>query len=184
MSQGPTQTSACHPSQRTDFSLLRLISRQVSQLLLSMSESSTVQTPPLVSPGPTPNLSLSRYSQCSSPGRLSESSLSKHLTCVSRTYSQPQPVEILLSIPKHVISGNQLTSHLQPMTSQSTCQKVKQKHTSSESRILKLFDALDFTSAMYQPSDHFRTLVQAQHRSRENLGAQYKRSQLHLRWRP
>ena len=37
------------------------------------------------------------------------------------------------------------------------------KHTSSESRILKLFDALDFTSAMYQPSDHFRTLVQAQH---------------------
>ena len=58
------------------------------------------------------------------------------------------------------------------------------KHTSPESRILKLFDALDFTSAMYQPSDHFRTLVQAQHRSRENLGAQYKRSQLHLRWRP
>ena len=49
----------------------------------------------LVSPGLTPNLSLSRYSQCSSPGRLSESSLSKHLTCVSRTYSQPQPVEIL-----------------------------------------------------------------------------------------
>ena len=41
--------------------------------------------------------------------------------------------------------------------------KVKQKHTSSESRILKFFDALDFTSAMYQPSDHFRTLVQAQH---------------------
>ena len=37
---------------------------------------------------------------------------------------------------------------------------------------------------MYQPSDHFRTLVQAQHRSRENLGAQYKRSQLHLRWCP
>ena len=58
------------------------------------------------------------------------------------------------------------------------------RQTSSESRILKLFDALDFTSAMYQPSDHFRTLVQAQHRSRENLGAQYKRSQLHLRWRP
>ena len=48
----------------------------------------------LVSPGLAPNLSLSRYSQCSSPGKLSESSLSKHLTCVSRTYSQPQPVEI------------------------------------------------------------------------------------------
>ena len=143
--------------------------------------------------------------------------MSKHLTCVSRTYSQPQPVAILSmfisrqvvgaftvqtphlclqdllptsacrdtpSISKHVISGNHLTSHLQPMTSQSTCLKVKQKHTSSQLRILKLFDALDFTSAMYQPSDHFRTLVQAQHRSRENPGAQYKRPQLHLRWRP
>ena len=62
--------------------------------------------------------------------------------------------------------------------------KSETKHTSSESRILKLFDALDFTSAMYQPSDHFGTLVQAQHRSRENPGAQYKRSQLHLRWCP
>ena len=92
-------------------------------------------------------------------GQLSESLLSKHSTCVSRTYSQPQPIEIfsmlisrqvvgvftvqtphlclqdllptsacrdILSIPKHVISGNQLTSHLQPMTSQPTCQKVKQ----------------------------------------------------------
>ena len=54
----------------------------------------------LVSPGPTPNLSLSRYSQCSSPGKLSEFSLSKHLTCVSRTYSQPQPVEIFSIISK------------------------------------------------------------------------------------
>ena len=54
----------------------------------------------LVSPGLTPNLSLSRYSQCSSPGKLSEFSLSKHLTCVSRTHSQPQPVEILTSISK------------------------------------------------------------------------------------
>ena len=128
--------------------------------------------------------------------------MSKHSTCVSRTYSQPQPIEIFSmlisrqvvgvftvqtphlclqdllptsacrdtpSIPKHVISGNHLTSHLQPMTSQSTCPKVKQKHVSSESRILKLFDALDFTSAMYQPSDHFRTLVQAQHVSLQKI---------------
>ena len=88
----------------------------------------------LVSPGLTPNLSLSRYSQCSSPGRLSEPSLSKHLTCVSRTYSQPQPVEILQAFQKHVISGNQLTSHFQPMTSQSTCHKVKQntRHLNQE----------------------------------------------------
>ena len=46
---------------------------------------------------------------------------------------------------------------------------MKQKHVSSESRILKLFDALDFTSAMYQPSDHFRTLVQAQHKSLQKI---------------
>ena len=146
------------------------------------------------------------------------SHLSKHLTCVSRTYSQPQPVEIFSmlisrqvvgaftcpntslvspgptpnlslsrysqSFQKHVVSGNQLTSHLQQMTSQPTCHKKWNKNTSPRSRILKFFDALDFTSAMYQPSDHFRTLVQAQHRSRENLGAQYKRSQPHLRWCP
>ena len=93
--------------------------------------------------------------------------LSEHSTRVSRTYSQPLSIcrsavgvftvqthlclQDLLptsacrdtpSIPKHVISGNQLTSHLQPMTSQLTCPKVKQKHVSSESRMLKLFDAL------------------------------------------
>ena len=118
------------------------------------------------------------------------SSLSKHLTCVSRTRSQPQPIEILSMLisrrvvgvftvqtphlclqdplptsayrdtldahlqascrsfhcpntslvspgltpnfslsryskhfKKHVVSGNQLTSHLQQMTLQPTCQK-------------------------------------------------------------
>ena len=57
----------------------------------------------LVSPGLTPNLSLSRYSQ---------------------------------AFQKHVVSGNQLTSHLQQMTSQPTCQKneVKQntRHLNQE----------------------------------------------------
>ena len=48
----------------------------------------------LVSPGLTPNLSLSRYSQ---------------------------------AFQKHVVSGNQLTSHLQQMTSQPTCQKNEVK---------------------------------------------------------
>ena len=43
------------------------------------------------------------------------------------------------------------------------------KHTSPESRILKLFDALDFTLAAYQPSDHYRTLVQAQHISLQKI---------------
>ena len=42
--------------------------------------------------------------------------LSKHLTCVSRTYSQLQPVEILQAFQKHVVSGNQLTSHFHQMT--------------------------------------------------------------------
>ena len=89
--------------------------------------------------------------------------LSKHLTCVSRTRSQPQPVEIFSmlisrqvvgvftvqtphlclqdllptstcrdtpSISKHVVSGNQLTSHISQMTLQPTCHKngVKHKH--------------------------------------------------------
>ena len=45
------------------------------------------------------------------------SHLSKHLTCVSRTHSQPQPVEIYSSTSqKHVVSGNQLTSHIHQMT--------------------------------------------------------------------
>ena len=93
-------------------------------------------------------------------GQLSESLPSKHPTCVSRTYSQPQPIRTFsmlisrqvvgvftvqtphlclqdllptsacrdaLSIPKHVISGNHLTSHLQPMTSQPTCHTSETK---------------------------------------------------------
>ena len=151
-------------------------------------------------------------------GQLSESLLSKHSTCVSRTYSQPQPVEILsMFISRQVVGVFTVqTPHLclQDLLPTSACRdtpiipnmsspainwqvtfnewpysqhatKMKwDKNTSHKSRILKLFDALDFTSAMYQSSDHFRTLVQAQHRSRENPGAQYKRSQLHLRWCP
>ena len=148
-----------------------------------LSEFSSCPNTSLVSPGLTPNLSLSRYSQCSSPGKLSEFSLSKHLTCVSRTYSQLQPVEILQAFQNMSFQAInlQVTSIKWPNIQHA--QKWN-KNTSSESRILKLFDALGFTSAMYQPSDHFRTSAQAQHRSRENLGAQYKRPQLHLRWRP
>ena len=107
--------------------------------------------------------------------------LSKHLTCVSRTYSQLQPNDWL---PETTRSGQSVNRP--PASKWPYSQHVQNwnKDTLSESRILKFFDALDFTTAAYQPSDHFRTLVQAQHRSRENLGAQYKRSQLHLRWRP
>ena len=89
-----------------------------------------------MSPGPTPNISLSRYSQ---------------------------------AFQKHVVSGNQLTSHFRHMTLQPTCPKEVKHNTLPESRILKLFDALDFTSTMYQPSDHYRTLVQAQHISLQKI---------------
>ena len=113
--------SQLQPTNLTYFSLL--ISRQVVGVFTRPNTS-------LVPPGPAPNLSLSRYSQCSSPGRSLHSS--KHLTCVSRTYSQLQPVEIYSSTSqkKHVVSGNQLTSHISQMTLQPTCPKmeVKQKH--------------------------------------------------------
>ena len=101
-------------------------------------------------------------------GQLSEFLLlSKQPTCVSRTYSQPQPIRTFsmlisrhvvgvftvqtphlclqdllptsacrdaLSIPKHVISGNHLTSHPQPMTSQPTCHtsETKTRHINQE----------------------------------------------------
>ena len=133
--------SQLQPTNLTYFSLL--ISRQVVGAL-------TCPNTSLVSPGLTPNLSLSRYSQCSSPGKLSEFSLvqtphlclqdllptsacrdilnahlqascrsfhlSKHLTRVSRTYSQLQPVEIFQAFQNIVVSGNQLTSHFHQMT--------------------------------------------------------------------
>ena len=134
--------SQLQPTNLTYFSLF--ISRQVVGVFNCPNTS-------LVSPGFTPNLSLSRYSQCSSPGKLSESSLvqtphlclqdslptsacrdilnahlqascrslhlSKHLTCVSRTHSQLQPVEIYSS------------------TSQKTCrlrQSIDKSHLSND----------------------------------------------------
>ena len=58
--------SQLQPTNLTYFSLF--ISRQVVGVFTRPNTS-------LVPPGPAPNLSLSRYSQCSSPGKLSESSL-------------------------------------------------------------------------------------------------------------
>ena len=123
-----------------------------------------------MSPGLTPNLSLSikstyillfAYLQTScrslhcpntslvSPGLTPNLSLSR--------YSQ--------ALQKNVVSGNQLTSHLHQndLTANMPKRKVKQ-NPSPESRILKLFDALDSTSAMYQPSVDCKSLVQAQYR--------------------
>ena len=169
-------------------------------------------------------------------GQLSESSLSKHLTCVFRTYSQLQPTNLtyfsllisrqvvgVLILSKHLCLQDSLptsacrdilTAHLQASCRSFHCPNTSlvspgltpnfslsryskhfknmsfqainwqvtsikwpniqhaqkwNKNTSSESRILKFFDALDFTSAMYQPSDHVRTLVQAQHRSLQKI---------------
>ena len=172
-----------------------------------MSESSLVQTPHLCLQDLLPTstyqsyLFLFAYLQASCRSL----QLSKHLTCASRTHSQPQPVEIFSMLisrqvvgvftcpntslvspgltpnlglsrytqalhKKHVVSGNQLTSHISQMTLQPTCPKWKwNKNTSSESRILKLFDALCFTSAMYQPSVDCKSLVQAQHISLQKI---------------
>ena len=91
----------------------------------------------LVSPGPTPNLSLSRYSQ------------SFQKKCRFRQSIDKSP------------SSNDLTANMPKMK--------WNKNTSPRSRILKLFDALDFTSAAYQSSDHCRTSVQAQHVSLQKI---------------
>ena len=161
--------SQLQPTNLTYFS--PLISRQVVGAL-------TCPNTSLVSPGPTPNLILSRYSQCSSPGKLSELSLvqTPHL-CLQDSL----PTSACRDTHNHFENMSfqainwQVTFNKWPYSQHATKMKWN-KNTSPKSRLLKLFDALDFTSAMYQPSDHFRTLVQAQHRSRENLGAQYKRS--------
>ena len=134
--------------------------------------------------------------------------LSKHLVCVSRTYSQPQacesnhlPTSLCLSPDKLSEFSLVQTPHLclQDSLPTSACQdilkhftktcrfrqsidkslpsndltanmpKSETKNTSPKSRILKIFDALGFTSAMYQPSDHVRNLVQAQHISLQKI---------------
>ena len=131
--------------------------------------------------------------------------LSKHLTCVSRIHSQPQPVEIFSMLISRQVVGvftcpntSLVSPGLTPnfslsrytqalhknMSSQAInwqvtslkwpysqhAQKWKwNKNTSSESRILKLFDALCFTSAMYQPSVDCKSLVQAQHISLQKI---------------
>ena len=126
--------SQLQPTNLTYFSLL--ISRQVVGAL-------TCPNTSLVSPGPAPNLSLSRYSRCSSPGELSELSLvqTPHLclqdllpTSACRdTPSISKTCRFRQSIDKSP-STNDLTANM-PKRSET-------KHTSPESRILKLFDAL------------------------------------------
>ena len=83
-----------------NFYIQRLLGQFVGVLI--------VQNTSLVSPGPTPNFNLPilPISLRLSPGKLSELSLvPKHLTCVSRTYSQPQPVEIFSMLISRQVVG-------------------------------------------------------------------------------
>ena len=154
-----------------------------------LSESLLVQTPRLCLQDllPTSACQSSHLptSLCLSPDKLSESSFvqTPHL-CLQDLLPTSACRDILKHFTKNMsfqAINWQVTSIKWPNSQHA--QKWN-KNTSSASRILKLFDALGFTSAMYQPSVDCKSLVQAQHRSRENLGAQYKRSQLHLRWCP
>ena len=113
--------SQLQPTNLTYFSLF--ISRQVVGVFTRPNTS-------LVPPGPAPNLSLSRYSQCSSPGKLSESSLvqTPHL-CLQDLLPTSACRDIFKHFTKkHVVSGNQLTNHISQMTLQPTCHKNEVKH--------------------------------------------------------
>ena len=119
--------SQLQPTNLTYFSLL--ISRQVVGVF-------TCPNTSLVSPGPTPNFSLSRYSQCSSPGKLSESSLVQTPHLCLQDLLPTSACRDTPSISKHVVSGNQLTSHISQMTLQPTCHRkwseTKTHHLNSD----------------------------------------------------
>ena len=164
-----------------------------------LSESSLVQTPHLCLQDSLPTSVCRDILNAHLQASCRSSHLSKHLTCVSRTYSQPQPVEIFSMLISRQVVGvltcpntSLVSPGLTPNLSLSryskhvkTCrcrQSIDKSHlsndltanmpkngvkqnTSPKSRLFKLFDALDFTSARYQPSVDCKPLVQAQHRS-------------------
>ena len=155
-----------------------------------LSESSLVQTPHLCLQDllPTSACESSHLptSLCLSPDKLSEFSLvqTPHL-CLQDSLPTSACRDILKHFTKTCRFRQSIDKSHPSNDLTANMPKSETKHTSSESRILKLFDALDFTSAMYQPSVDCKSLVSAQHRpSAKNPGAQYKRSQLHLRWCP
>ena len=157
-------TSLVSPGSTPNFNLpILLISLCLSPGKLS--ESSIVQTPHLCLQDSLPTSACRDILNAHLQASCRSLHLSKHLTCVSRTHSQPQPVEIFSMLisrqvvgvftcpntslvspgltpnfslsrytqalhKKHVVSGNQLTSHISQMTLQPTCPKmeVKQKH--------------------------------------------------------
>ena len=154
-----------------------------------LSESSLVQTPRLCLQDllPTSACESSHLptSLCLSPDKLSEFSLvqTPHL-CLQDSLPTSACRDILKHFKKTCRFRQSIDKSLSSNDLTANMPKKVEQNTSPESRILKLFNAPDFTTAMYQPSVNCKSLVQAQHRSRENLGAQYKRSQLHLRWCP
>ena len=92
-----------------------LISRQVVKSL-------TVQAPHSCLQDSLTTSACRDILSCSSPDKLSESSMSKHLACVFRTYSQLQPVEMLPHTDKNRVTRqsmdksfplNDLTANLQ-----------------------------------------------------------------------
>ena len=83
------------------------------------------------------------------PDKLSESSLSKHLTCVSRTYSQPQPV-------------NQINLHT------SLCLSPDKL---SESSLSKHLTCVSRTYSQPQPVEIFSNITTRRRMARERRGA-------------
>ena len=94
----------------------QLLSPKTSRQVVGVS---TVQTPTLVPPGPTPNLSLSKYSQRSSPGNQSTShfhhmTYSQHATKRSETKHTSLQISIqadLLTVILAAYSPSEPTTH-------------------------------------------------------------------------
>ena len=176
-------------------------------LLGQLSESSLVQPPHLCLQDLLPTSTYQSYLFLFTYLQASCRSLhsSKHLTCASRTRSQPQPVEILSMLISRQVVGVftrpntslvspgltpnfSLSRYIQALHKNMSSQAINwqvtflkwpySQHatkmkwntsTSPKSRLLKLFDALDFTSAIYQPSVNCKSLVQAQHISLQKI---------------
>ena len=99
-------------------------------------------------------------SLCLSPDKLSEFSLvqTPHL-CLQDSLPTSACRDILKHFTKTCRFRQSIDKSHPSNDLTANMPKSETKHTSSESRILKLFDALDFTSAMYQPSVDCKSLV-------------------------
>ena len=101
----------------------------IQRLLGQLSELSLVQTPHLCLQDLLPTSACRDILNAHLQASCRSFHLSKHLTCVSRTHSQPQPVEILTIISKTCRFRQSIDKS--PSTNDLTAnmpQKVKQKH--------------------------------------------------------